>query len=508
MSTEIKLTKDDEADSVDSSKYRGLQIKQMIDGIFFNQSKYIKKMLKKFGLEYSKPTKISMSMEIKLTKDDEADSVDSSKYQGTKMPNEYQKDYKKTRSYAPKLYNDPNMSDSLRDIYMALESIYVHEERTINPSFYNDHSDDSVAKFTAIEQIEPHNSRLPALDDIRNLIHRRTVHEKINKKGNTIYKLPNQIETSEPFDHLGPCKLVIRENVYSTIENRDHTQAVIALMLCFLENRQPFNLAFFIVKRMYFFRDRRDKVLPYGMILTRLFDNLKANIAQGSFDEHYKLVHKNMSSLKAKQPKRPPPKRTKNVGKSKRTQLTTSSSTKSLPSDNEDFPSTKLLRRSYHRALKDDPNMSKEQRETKGMFKKQPNETNPLPPPRKKSLSPPQAPSKSISSKSTHYTSSSSPSESPTPTHVAPPPKLRFVILIKLKPQELPLIRVSPNDPYVQTIDNWPPGPSNPSPPPRVSRPPLGFLNLPLGFELFPSTQPLFVNINNNNLSFTTMHHR
>nr|GEW83272.1 hypothetical protein [Tanacetum cinerariifolium] len=39
----------------------------------------------------------------------------------------------------------------------------------------------------------------------------------------------------------------------------------------------------------------------------------------------------------------------------------------------------------------------------------QPNERTPSPPPRKKSLLPPQAPSKSISSKSTHCTSSSSP---------------------------------------------------------------------------------------------------
>nr|GEV91511.1 hypothetical protein [Tanacetum cinerariifolium] len=60
----------------------GLQIKQMEYGIFFNKSKYIKEMLKKFGLEDSKPTKMPMSTEIKLTKDDEADSVDSSKYQG------------------------------------------------------------------------------------------------------------------------------------------------------------------------------------------------------------------------------------------------------------------------------------------------------------------------------------------------------------------------------------------------------------------------------------------
>ncbi|GKA40087.1 hypothetical protein Tco_0732680 [Tanacetum coccineum] len=96
----------------------------------------------------------------------------------------------------------------------------------------------------------------------------------------------------------------------------------------------------------------------------------------------------------------------------------------------------------------------------------QPNKRTPSPHPRKKSFSPPQAPSKSVSSKSTHYTSSSSP-----------------------KPQELP---------YVSTMDNWPPSPSNPSPPPRVSRPPPGFPNPPPGFKPLPSTQPLFVNINNN----------
>nr|GEZ61315.1 uncharacterized mitochondrial protein AtMg00810-like [Tanacetum cinerariifolium] len=65
--------------------FLGLQIEQMKDGIFFNQSKYIKEMLKKLGLEDSKPTKTPMSTEIKLTKDDEADSVDTNKYQGTRI---------------------------------------------------------------------------------------------------------------------------------------------------------------------------------------------------------------------------------------------------------------------------------------------------------------------------------------------------------------------------------------------------------------------------------------
>ncbi|GJS04519.1 retrovirus-related pol polyprotein from transposon TNT 1-94 [Tanacetum coccineum] len=62
--------------------FLGLQIKQLNDGIFFNQSKYIKEMLKKFGLEDSKPMKTPMSTEIKLTRDEEGESVDNTKYRG------------------------------------------------------------------------------------------------------------------------------------------------------------------------------------------------------------------------------------------------------------------------------------------------------------------------------------------------------------------------------------------------------------------------------------------
>ncbi|GJQ95070.1 retrovirus-related pol polyprotein from transposon TNT 1-94 [Tanacetum coccineum] len=63
-------------------EYKIGMIKQMKDGIFFNQSKYIKEMLKKFGIEESKPIKIPMSSDTKLTKDEECESVDSTKYRG------------------------------------------------------------------------------------------------------------------------------------------------------------------------------------------------------------------------------------------------------------------------------------------------------------------------------------------------------------------------------------------------------------------------------------------
>ncbi|GJT17155.1 retrovirus-related pol polyprotein from transposon TNT 1-94 [Tanacetum coccineum] len=62
--------------------FLGLQIKQMEDGIFFNQSKYIKEILKKYGLEESKSMKTPMSSDTKLMKDKECESVDSTKYRG------------------------------------------------------------------------------------------------------------------------------------------------------------------------------------------------------------------------------------------------------------------------------------------------------------------------------------------------------------------------------------------------------------------------------------------
>ncbi|GKB37207.1 hypothetical protein Tco_0882149 [Tanacetum coccineum] len=111
--------------------------------------------------------------------------------------------------------------------------------------------------------------------------------------------------------------------------------------------------------------------------------------------------------------------------------------------------------------------------------KEHPNERKPSPSPRGKSFSLPNAPSKSTSSRSTYQITSSSSCESPTVTHVAPPPKLRFAIPMKLEPQELPPQILSHHDPYVSTMDNWPSGPSNPSPSQRVSQPPPRFKHPP-----------------------------
>ncbi|GJX69514.1 retrovirus-related pol polyprotein from transposon TNT 1-94 [Tanacetum coccineum] len=248
--------------------FLGLQIKQMEDGIFFNQSKYIKEMLKKFGLEDAKPTKTPMSTEIKLTKDDKANSVDNTKYQGM---------------IGSLLYLTARRPDIMFSVRLC-------------------------ARF----QENPKTTHLEAIKHI-----------------------------------FRPSAISHRRKSYSAIGNMDHTQAIIALMLYCVETGRHFNLAYFISRRMTYFRDRKDKILPYGMILTRLFRNLKANMFEHLFDERYILIPRKMASLKAEQPKHPPPKRTRSLGKSKCVELPTSSSSDSPPSDNGDLPSTKLSPRSY-----------------------------------------------------------------------------------------------------------------------------------------------------------------
>ncbi|GJV41198.1 hypothetical protein Tco_1419638 [Tanacetum coccineum] len=76
----------------------------------------------------------------------------------------------------------------------------------------------------------------------------------------------------------------------------------------------------------------------------------------------------------------------------------------------------------------------------------------------------------------------------------------KFAKMLKkgLELEELPPETLSLNDPHVTTMNNWPPGPSNLSPPARVSRPPPRFPQPQLGFEHPQPSQPLFININNN----------
>ncbi|GJY17501.1 retrovirus-related pol polyprotein from transposon TNT 1-94 [Tanacetum coccineum] len=80
-------------------------------------------------------TKTSMSTEIKLNKDDEADFMDSSKYRGEIMPQINQKDYQLTKAYLPRIHHSKAMDEEVRESYRHLESRLFHEGRFVTPSF-------------------------------------------------------------------------------------------------------------------------------------------------------------------------------------------------------------------------------------------------------------------------------------------------------------------------------------------------------------------------------------
>ncbi|XP_071741907.1 uncharacterized mitochondrial protein AtMg00810-like [Rutidosis leptorrhynchoides] len=62
--------------------FPGLQVKQLEDGTFINQQKYIHEMIKKFRMENSKPMATPMATNVKLTLEGEGEPFDSTKYRG------------------------------------------------------------------------------------------------------------------------------------------------------------------------------------------------------------------------------------------------------------------------------------------------------------------------------------------------------------------------------------------------------------------------------------------
>jgi hypothetical protein len=53
-----------------------LQIRQSNQGIFISQTKYIREMIKRFGMEDCKPVITPMQTNCKLSKDDDSKSID------------------------------------------------------------------------------------------------------------------------------------------------------------------------------------------------------------------------------------------------------------------------------------------------------------------------------------------------------------------------------------------------------------------------------------------------
>nr|GEX01000.1 uncharacterized mitochondrial protein AtMg00810-like [Tanacetum cinerariifolium] len=389
--------------------FLGLQIKQMKDGIFFNQSKYIKEMLKKFGLEDSKPMKTPMSTDTKLTKDEECESVDSTKYRGmigcllyltASRPDimfsvcvcaRFQEAPKTSHLNAVKrifLYikgtthlglwypngtgietvvyaNYDHMVDyvdrkstssictfvgccltswfskkqtdlaisTIEAEYVSTGKAYINEQIvprfviefycqltfTYNPegqfvvNFVIQNKSFSLtleefgqnlkipfkcqAFFTEMWSLEQLSVSVPS----RGLYKTKPLSPRViktlilvprqgqktrTKNKKTIVVGENEILTREIQTHIKSWVDIIRENTICPGGHKDHVSVYLCHMLYCIETSTPHNLAFFILKRMENTRFRPKDLLPYGMLLTKLFKHVVFVSPELAFD-HY-----------------------------------------------------------------------------------------------------------------------------------------------------------------------------------------------------------------------------
>ncbi|GJV60077.1 retrovirus-related pol polyprotein from transposon TNT 1-94 [Tanacetum coccineum] len=347
--------------------FLGLQIKQIEDVIFFNQFEYIKEMLKKFGLEDSKPMKTPMPLDTKLTKDEECESVDSTKYRGmigtmhlglwypkgasietvvyaesdhagdyVTMPRKTAKDHKNTRSYILIISNEYN--SPLNEMLTNLENHYMHEGRVVYSDF-----DDLVyvrSMFSHIgfeclldinEKIIPHfilkfysqyrvnfSSEGQMLIEfvIQNQFFSYTIEEfgqilGISSEGACSFSnkwslddLQYSVPTSGPYQTNPPCpdgiKNYIQEEREGPVTRVCHGDVIDVEENQILTHEIRYNLAFFVAKRMEFVTKQARLILPYGMLLTRLFNYVISESPELSND-HYILHDRVMYPLTAQQ---------------------------------------------------------------------------------------------------------------------------------------------------------------------------------------------------------------
>ncbi|GJS42987.1 hypothetical protein Tco_0568030 [Tanacetum coccineum] len=83
--------------------------------------------------------------------------------------------------------------------------------------------------------------------------------------------LEYQILTRKIVSTLKPLEEIIWENVFCLGGNRDHVPACLCFMLYCVVHSERFNLAYYMAKRMEWVTKQARLILPYCMLLTRLF---------------------------------------------------------------------------------------------------------------------------------------------------------------------------------------------------------------------------------------------
>ncbi|GKE22213.1 hypothetical protein Tco_1433725 [Tanacetum coccineum] len=113
-----------------------------------------------------------------------------------------------------------------------------------------------------------------------------------------------QILTREIIPTLKPLEEIIWENVFCQGGNRDHVPMCLCFMLYCAVHSERFNISYYMAKQMEWVTKQARLILPYGMLLTRLFKFIM-NKYPRLYNEFYVLYNRVMNPLAAQLEQKP-----------------------------------------------------------------------------------------------------------------------------------------------------------------------------------------------------------
>ncbi|GJU84144.1 retrovirus-related pol polyprotein from transposon TNT 1-94 [Tanacetum coccineum] len=239
------------------------------------------------------------------------------------MPHKTSEDHHNTRNCIPIISHE--FTSPLKEMLVNLESRCIHEGQgacVFTDKWSLDDLGYSVPR-DGTYQTDP-----PCPDEIKNYIQeeREGLVTRIRHKTVVLVE-ENEILTREIVSTMKPWVEIIQENVFCLGGNRDHVPACLCYMLYYVSRSEKFNLAYFIAKRMEFVTKQARLILPYGMLLTHLFEYVMDE-SPDLFNESYVLYDRVMYPLTAQQERNTQ----KDYGTKRGRQSTSSSSAFDQPS--------------------------------------------------------------------------------------------------------------------------------------------------------------------------------
>ncbi|GJR71580.1 hypothetical protein Tco_0083945 [Tanacetum coccineum] len=151
----------------------------------------------------------------------------------------------------------------------------------------------------------PYQTNLPSPDDIISYVREDREGQVTRIRHQEEVDIQDyQILTREIVSTLKPLEEIIRENVFCLGGNRDHVPSCLCYMLYCVANSERFNLAYFMAKRMEWVTKQDRFIIPYGMLLTRLFDFIIGENPELQ-NESYVLYDRVMNFLAAQLEQKP-----------------------------------------------------------------------------------------------------------------------------------------------------------------------------------------------------------